>query len=281
MAHKTRWFRILSGSFILAIVLANLPLAGISYLHAFAQTEPVFINEIHYDNTGTDAGEAIEIAGPAGTDLTGWSLVLYNGSNGAVYRTNVLSGVIPDLQNGFGAIFVTYPTDGIQNGSPDGMALVDASNSVIQFLSYEGTVTGVGGAANGMTSTDIGVSEGSSTPVGYSLQLTGAGSMYGDFTWTASSPNTFGAINSGQTFGVVGPADPVINEFVANHVGTDTNEYIEIFGDPGTDYSAFSLLQLEGDFTSTGATGLIDKVSDTWRHQPKWFLVEWHSDRCY
>ena len=54
---------------------------------------------------------------------------------------NVLSRAIPDLQNGFGAIFVTYPTDGIQNGSPDGMALVDASNSVIQFLSYEGTVT--------------------------------------------------------------------------------------------------------------------------------------------
>ena len=42
----------------------------------------VFINEIHYDNGGTDTGEAIEIAGPAGTDLTGWSLVLYNGSNG-------------------------------------------------------------------------------------------------------------------------------------------------------------------------------------------------------
>ena len=36
----------------------------------------VFINEIHYDNTGTDANEAIEIAGPAGTDLTGWSIVL-------------------------------------------------------------------------------------------------------------------------------------------------------------------------------------------------------------
>ena len=28
----------------------------------------VFINEIHYDNTGTDAGEFIEIAGPAGTE---------------------------------------------------------------------------------------------------------------------------------------------------------------------------------------------------------------------
>ncbi len=32
----------------------------------------IFINEIHYDNTGGDAGEGVEIAGPAGTDLSGW-----------------------------------------------------------------------------------------------------------------------------------------------------------------------------------------------------------------
>ena len=41
-----------------------------------ATAQTVFINEIHYDNAGTDAGEAIEIAGPAGTNLTGWSVVL-------------------------------------------------------------------------------------------------------------------------------------------------------------------------------------------------------------
>ena len=62
----------------------------------------VFINEIHYDNTGTNANEAIEIAGPADTDLSGWSLVLYNGANGQVYNTSTLGGVIPNQQNGFG-----------------------------------------------------------------------------------------------------------------------------------------------------------------------------------
>ena len=41
---------------------------------------PVFINEIHYDNAGTDMGEAIEVAGPAGEGLSGWSIVLYNGT---------------------------------------------------------------------------------------------------------------------------------------------------------------------------------------------------------
>ena len=58
-----------------------------------ATAQTVFINEIHYDNTGTDAGEAIEIAGPAGTNLTGWSVVLYNGANGLVYDTDTLSGL--------------------------------------------------------------------------------------------------------------------------------------------------------------------------------------------
>ena len=87
-------------------------------------TTAVFINEIHYDNTGTDAGEAIEIAGPAGRISRGYSLVLYNGNGGAVYDTDVLSGVIPNQDDGFGTIALSYPSNGIQNGSPDGIALV-------------------------------------------------------------------------------------------------------------------------------------------------------------
>jgi hypothetical protein len=33
-------------------------------------------SEIHYDNAGTDANEASEIEGPAGTSLDGWRIVL-------------------------------------------------------------------------------------------------------------------------------------------------------------------------------------------------------------
>ena len=50
---------------------------------------------------------------------------------------------------------------------------------------------------------------------------------------------------------------PVVNEFVVNHVGTDTNEFVEIFGDPDTDYSDFTLIEVEGD---SGGTGDIDDV---------------------
>lgn len=255
MSYKTRWFRILSGAIILTLLLANLPLAIFAPQQAFAQNEPVFINEIHYDNASTDAGEAIEIAGPAGTDLTGWSLVLYNGSGGVTYTTTALSGVISDQQNGFGVLHFTYPVNGIQNGAPDGLALVDDGGAVVQFLSYEGSFTATNGPAVGMVSEDIGVIEGGSDPAGLSLQLSGTGTLYSDFSWTAPSASSFGAVNSGQVFEVP-VIDLVINEFSASTTGTDV-EYLELYGMPNTDYSAFSVLEIEGD--TTGA-GVVDEV---------------------
>jgi hypothetical protein len=228
------------------------------FFSAAANGQAVFINEIHYDNTGTDTGEAVEVAGPAGTDLTGWSLVRYNGSNGSVYGTDVLSGTLADQQGGFGTTVVNFPTNGLQNGSPDGVALVDAGSNVVQFLSYEGSFAAVGGPADGMTSTDIGVAEGSGTAVGDSLQLTGTGNSYADFVWAVPSSNTFGAVNTGQTFaGGPSTAGPRINEFSASTTGTDV-EYVEIFGSPDTDYSAYTVLEIEGDSSSN--RGTVDEV---------------------
>jgi predicted extracellular nuclease len=210
----------------------------------------VFINEIHYDNAGTDVGEAIEVAGAAGTSLDGWSLVLYNGSNGAVYNTTALSGVILDQQGGFGTTFVSYPTNGIQNGSPDGIALVDDSNNVVQFLSYEGTMTAVGGPADGMTSTDIGVAEDSGTQIGESLQLTGSGSFANNFAWSGPSASSFGSVNAGQTFGGGEPPAPVlvINEIDYDQPGTDTAEFIELRnnGAISVGLQAYELLLING-----------------------------------
>ena len=159
----------------------------------------VWINEFHYDNAGGDVGEFIEVAGTAGTDLSDYSLFLYNGNGGGSYGSMTLSGVIDNESNGFGAVSFSYPSNGIQNGSPDGIALVHAG-MVVQFLSYEGSFTAVGGPANGMMSTDIGVAESSSTPVGESLQLIGMGSAYADFSWTGPVAESPGSINAGQVF---------------------------------------------------------------------------------
>ncbi len=202
----------------------------------FVHAQSVFINEIHYDNDGADTGEAIEIAGPAGTNLSAWSLVLYNGSNSSSYTTSPLTGTITDQQNGYGTIVVAYPPNGIQNGSPDGIALVSGS-TVVQFLSYEGTFTATGGPADGLLSTDIGVTEGSSTPASYSLQLTGSGNSYEDFTWAAAQPASFAEVNTGQAFEGDGGGGNLttllINEIDADTPGSDTTEFIELY-DGGT-----------------------------------------------
>ena len=226
----------------------------------FSLPQP-FINEIHYDNDGGDTGEFIEIAGQAGLDLSGYTLVLYNGNGGASYDTIVLSGVIPDADNGYGV--VAFAKSGIQNGGPDGLALVDPLGELIQFLSYEGSFTAQGGPADGMESEDIGVSESGSTPVGYSLQLAGTGTAYSEFSWQAPMTDTFDAVNTGQSFGADddnggddggddgGDTGDVtglfINEFHYDNVSTDTGEMVEIAGPAGTDLSSVTVLLYNGN----------------------------------
>ena len=49
---------------------------------------------------------------------------------------------------------------------------------------------------------------------------------------------------------------PIINEFVANHISTDTNEYAEVLDLPNTDLSDFTIVEIEGD--SSSALGAVD-----------------------
>ncbi|MEM8556798.1 MAG: endonuclease [Bacteroidota bacterium] len=158
----------------------------------------LWINELHYDNSGSDRNEGVEVAGTTGTDLAGYTLVAYNGNGGGVYQTRTLTGTLDAEGGGLGAAW--FAMSGLQNGAPDGVALVDPDGDVIQFLSYEGSFTATDGPAAGLASTDIGVRETSSTGRNQSLQLTGAGSTYADFTWSAGQRHTRGSENRGQTF---------------------------------------------------------------------------------
>lgn len=209
-----------------------------------------WINEFHYDNNGADTGEFVEVAGYAGTDLTGWKIIGYDGATGASYQTVNLSGSIPDLGACMGVVSVSFT--GLQNGGPDGLALVAADNSVVQFLSYEGTFTASNGPASGMTSTDVGVSESTTSPVGYSLRLTGSGDAYNHMTWQGSAPASSGSANSGETLegycaGGGGPSgDPWINEFHYDNSGTDVNEFIEVAGPAGLNLANWKLIGYNG-----------------------------------
>jgi hypothetical protein len=169
-------------------------------------TEP-WINEFHYDNIGTDVNEFIEVAGPAGIDLSIYTLYVYDGFNGEFYNTFNLSGIIPDEDNGFGAGFVLTPN--LQN-TTEGIALVKNGTEVIEFISYEGVVTATNGPANGMTSVDVGVAESNDvTPANGSLGRIGNGNKPGDFTWAVLT-QTQGTLNTGQTISDCPDNEPVV-----------------------------------------------------------------------
>jgi endonuclease I len=157
----------------------------------------VWINELHYDNVGVDVGEFVELAGRAGENVDGWLLIAYDGATGNAYSRVNLRGTFANQQNHFGVLSFAFPD--LQNGN-DGIALVTGSGAVMQFLSYEGDFQASNGAAAGMTSTNIGVSETSSTPIGHSLRLSGNGHAYSDFAWQPAFASSPGTINTTQQF---------------------------------------------------------------------------------
>jgi hypothetical protein len=124
-----------------------------------ALTTGLVINEVDYDQTGTDAASFIEIYNPTAqaVNLTDLAVVLVNGNNNAEYARFKLVDAGPALAAGGylvignatiagsvppGTLTITASGDFIQNGAPDGIALIDtAQKQLVDALSYEGSVT--------------------------------------------------------------------------------------------------------------------------------------------
>lgn len=182
----------------------------------------VFINEFHYDDATSsgDVGEKIEVVATAGETLSNYRIYLYNGATPSAatsYDNDLLpAGSVVACGGSVRIAVLSYPTNGLQNGSNDGFALVDGSGNVVQFLSYEGAITASGGPAAGLTSSNLPVSESGSTAAGTSLRLSGSGSTYANFAWQASAAQSFGACNAGQTFSTPNPAPTVTSTSPAN-----------------------------------------------------------------
>jgi len=122
------------------------------------QLDTLILNEVDYDQDGFDTAEFIEVFNNTGApvNLANIEVRLINGSNKALYGTIKLApgGMLAQGQylviapNGFvvppGTVFVPFAgtQDQLQNGAPDGLALVDVANKlVLDAFSYEGAIT--------------------------------------------------------------------------------------------------------------------------------------------
>ena len=117
-------------------------------------TGGVVINEVEYDEVGTDSAEFVELYNKSATavNLSGYSLQFVDGSTKAVYLNVPLTGTLnagqylvvgnSTLTPAAGALKINFASgnDKIQNGAPDGVALVNGT-TLVDALSYEGSIT--------------------------------------------------------------------------------------------------------------------------------------------
>jgi hypothetical protein len=122
-------------------------------VNVVAATGGLIINELDYDNIGTDAAEFVELynASAAPVDLADIAVVMVNGSDSREYARVRLSGTLAPgayavVANAMVAVPMgvarfTLADNTIQNGMPDAVALVRISTArVIDALSYEGAI---------------------------------------------------------------------------------------------------------------------------------------------
>ncbi|MGD9021618.1 MAG: lamin tail domain-containing protein, partial [Lysobacterales bacterium] len=214
------------------------------------------INEIDYDQSGTDASEFIEIANTGDTpvDLTGHSLVLVNGSNDTPYKTIdlpavslaagdyfVVCGIADNVYNC--DLDVTPDTNLVQNGSPDAVALY-FSDALLDTVSYEGDTgapytEGSGAGLQDSTADYTGISR---FPDGSDTDVNNV-----DFSLRCITP---GMANTDANTDCTNPAPPplVINEIDYDQPGTDAAEFIEIHnaGDSPADLAGVELVLVNG-----------------------------------
>lgn len=183
---------------IIRVIFLTAFLGFSNHVAAQVTSADAWINEFHYDNDGADEGEFVEVVikDTSSYTLSDFTVHLYNGSNGESYGSQTLNNLTEGETVGDYTFYYWEPSS-IQNG-PDGFSL-SHNVTLIQFISYGETFIASGGPADGITSTDVGIEETGSTQVGESLQLTGAGYGYDDFTWTGPTDDSPGSVNTGQS----------------------------------------------------------------------------------
>jgi Lamin Tail Domain len=182
-----------------------------------SQYQGLIINEVDYDQVGTDTGEFVELYNGStnALHLIGFSLVFINGANNLEYlRTNFSGSLNPGqylvvadnaVSVAPGAVVFRFSNteNNIQNGSPDGVVLFHvASNTILDAFSYEGPITnavinGAPGTYNLVDGTPLATAVADSNTASGSLaRLPNGSDMHNDSAdWALSNNPTPGAAN--------------------------------------------------------------------------------------
>ena len=141
-------------------------------LVAGAPAGSLVINEVDYDQAGTDTEEFVEIYNKGGSAVELGDLVLdlWNGASTTKYDSYALSAAGASLPAGgylvlgspsvtsalpAGVLSITFPSpsDNVQNGAPDGMRLREGT-IVLDSMTYEGVTPGLTEGAAGAPTDD-------------------------------------------------------------------------------------------------------------------------------
>jgi hypothetical protein len=221
---------------------------------ASAASTTLVVNEVDYDQVGTDTTEFLEIRNNATTsvNLDPYAVRFVNGANNTPYGTFDLPSV--DLAPGGHYVVcgdvtavtncnldIGAATDLIQNGAPDAVAIMQG-DTVIDAVSYEGLVPGYSEGTTAPTDTAAGPPAGpesiSRIPEGCDTDDNGV-----DF---ARVPSTPGAANGGAACGGP-PADaaPTVTDTTpdanANDVALDANVEVTFSEDVAVTPTAFTV----------------------------------------
>ena len=267
MITKIKWYAVLN-----LLAIANVVLA-----------EPV-INEFTFNHTGIDTHEYVEIFGSPNTDYSSLTIIEIEGdSTGAgvvdgaftvgltdaqgYWTTGFLSNVIENgtvtlllVENFSGALGddLDIDNDGVLDFTPwtsvvDAIAVMNGGPTdqtyanVTLLQGFDGISATVGGASR--------IPNGEDTDtVGDWVRNDFDGEGLPGFVGTPESNEALNTPGTENRLATTQPElPPLINEFNFNHTGIDTHEYVEIIGSPDTNYSNFTVIEIEGDSVGAGA----------------------------
>lgn len=223
---------------------------------AAAAPSELFISEYV---EGSSNNKAIEIYNGTGAavDLAagGYDIKMYFNGSASAGKTISLTGTVADgdvyvVANSLAAAAVLAAADQLDSGgwfNGDDAVVLGKSGADIDAFGQVGFDPGsqwTGGGQNDTLRRKAEVCAGDTNA---------SDAFDASVEWDVFSQDSFGGLGSHTVS--CEAAGPKINEFSASTTGTDV-EYIEIFGAPNTDYSALTVLEIEGDFSQ----GTVDEA---------------------